>query len=216
MCYHPTERTTAGKPWHCKEYLQALHRTNRARRVSPYFPRTPARATCHPRGSSPILAFSRFHVPCARSRPLHTRSIPSGRPDSSTPRLSRVRLWRAPLSTAAPSPCWRPAPRLFPAPDSALPAPLLPRRAAAPRISCCIRWNRRQPLLLPVGRTSVRPLALLSASRLLDMLPSGGGSAALYLCSYDSHTPGITMRSLGLGAAPVCQCPYVYKAMACS
>jgi hypothetical protein len=156
-----------------------------------------------------LLAFSRFRAQCARSHTLHSHPSPPAGP------------WpfRSTLHSPRPSPCSCPVLRLFRAPDSALPAPLSPRRATTPRISCCIRWNRWGPPPPPVGRTSVRPLTLLSSpcstavhappAHCLRIAPSSGDSAPLWLCCCDSRALGITMRSLRnrcRGGAPVYVC----------
>jgi hypothetical protein len=116
-CY-PTERTMAGKPWHCKDYLQALHRANRARGPFPYFLPTPRARFPHLRALTPILEFSRFYVFAYRARLLGLFTPASSSPALPDPR-SPTPDSRFPIPDPRP-----PIPdSRFPIPDSRFPIP---------------------------------------------------------------------------------------------
>jgi hypothetical protein len=95
MCYHPTERTLVEKPWHCKDYLQALHRGMARAGLTAYSLRTTR---------APVLPSSRLPEPSSNSSVFSVSSVRFA-PARLTVRSLAMRGTRAPLA-----PCPRIAP----------------------------------------------------------------------------------------------------------
>jgi hypothetical protein len=131
LCY-PTERTMAGKPWRCKDYLQALYRANRARGPFAHFLRALPRAICRPRRSHAHPRFIAF------SRTMRAFSA-SSRPPPAAP--GRGRSSRFPIPDHRLPVVWGFLQELFPRarmgfpPATAARAPFLPASAAVPAVS---------------------------------------------------------------------------------
>jgi hypothetical protein len=134
LCY-PTERTMAGKPWHCKDYLQALYRANRARGPFAHFLRAPPARDLP---SSALLCPSSSYRVFAFSRAMRAFSA-SSQPPPAAP--GRGRSSRFPIPDHRLPVVWGFLQRLFSRarmgfpPATAARAPLLPASAAVPAVS---------------------------------------------------------------------------------